>query len=115
MKNIIATLLFFMAFSLSANAQEAKKDACCASKKTAGTDTKATTETASASTTATPAIATGAKCDATAKGAKCDAKATMTADAKTEAALPKSEADKKACKAKGSSCCASKAEAKKTS
>ncbi|RWX02487.1 hypothetical protein [Flavobacterium cerinum] len=115
MKNIIATLLFFMAFSLSANAQEAKKDACCASKKTAGTDTKATTETASAST-ATTAIATGAKCDATAKGAKCDAKAAnMTADAKTEAALPKSEADKKACKAKGSSCCASKAEAKKTS
>lgn len=112
MKNIIATLLFFMAFSLSANAQEAKKDACCASKKTASTDMKATTETASA--TATPAMATGAKCDATAKGAKCDAKGTMTADAKTEAALPKSEADKKACKAKGSSCCASKAEAKKT-
>lgn len=112
MKNIITTLLFFMAFSLSANAQEAKKDACCASKKTASVDKKATTETASASTTATPA--TGAKCDATAKGAKCDAKATLTADAKTEAALPKSEADKKACKAKGSSCCASKAEAKKT-
>jgi len=101
MKNIVTTLLFFMAFSLSANAQETKKDACCASGKK--------TETASTNT------GDKAKCDVTAKGAKCDAKATMTADAKsTEAVLPKAEAvtDKKACKSKGS-CCASKAEAKK--
>lgn len=111
MKNIITTLLFFMAFSLSANAQEAKKeakkevkkDACCASKKTASAEEKAKCHTEMASTSATPSTA-----------AKCDAKATMTADAKNEAVLPKTEAvtDKKACSSKGS-CCASKAEAKK--
>lgn len=101
MKNIVTTLLFFMAFSLSTNAQETKKDACCASGKK--------TETASA------ASGDKAKCDVTAKGAKCDAKTTMTADAKsTDATLPKTEAvtDKKACKSKGS-CCASKTEGKK--
>jgi hypothetical protein len=107
MKKVLLGMLFFVAFTISANAQEAKqaeakptaeKKACCASG-TASKDAKAChTETASAAT-AQPA-----------KGASCTAATTASASttASTEAKAAPVTEEKKACST-GSSCCADKA------